>query len=88
MSFCRFANSEYKIGEFTIPKSDVYVIESDWFGIECCGCRLYPEKRIGYNTYSEMIAHLKEHIRAGHTVPDHVIPLLESIIADEGDEVK
>ncbi len=88
MSYCRFAKEEYKIGEFTIPKSDVYVFEHEFGGIVCCGCIFHPNEAYPrFGTYSGMIAHLKEHIKAGHTVPDHVIPTLEKIIIDEGDEV-
>ncbi|MBN1535961.1 MAG: hypothetical protein JW908_04455 [Anaerolineales bacterium] len=91
MSYCRFAKEEYEIiPGIKIPKSDVYVYEHEFGGIVCAGCIFNPitdpDPRFG--TYSEMIAHLKKHIKAGHTVPDHVIPLLKSIIADEGDEVE
>ncbi|HAC16935.1 MAG TPA: hypothetical protein DCE78_13470 [Bacteroidetes bacterium] len=89
MSYCRFAKEDYKIGEITIPKSDVYVYEHEFGGIVCAGCIFLPmtDPDPRFSTYSGMIAHLKKHIKAGHTVPDHVIPTLEKIIIDEGDEV-
>lgn len=92
MSYCRFSNKTYKpypkeLPEFTIPKSDVYVYEHVDGGITCCGCELKGEQSWFY-TYSEMIAHLEKHIKAGHVVPVHVIPALREMIEKHGDEVE
>lgn len=69
VSYCRFA----------WDNSDVYVYESAQ-GIECCGCRLSKNWFVG--TDVEMIAHLTEHLIAGHTVPKYAFDrLLEEIYA-------
>jgi len=80
MSYCRFSSKTYKPYpevNITIPKSDVYIFWGAG-GLECCGCKIegnYSSRVFG--GYSGMIKHLKEHIKIGHTVPDHVIPMLE-----------
>ena len=77
MSYCRFSNAEYNYGDgLIIPKSDVYIFESD-FGCECCGCRLNVGNSVWMST-KEMISHVQEHIKHGDTVPNSVIPALEA----------
>lgn len=44
--------------------------------LACCGCRL-GDKWAFYST-DDMIAHLREHLEAGHTVPDDLIPALQA----------
>jgi len=89
MSYCRFSKGEktYFQGtdyEYTPEKSDVYLYE-DYLGyFNCCGCRLIDKGFIS-TSRQEMINHLKEHIKAGDTVPDHVIPTLLEEIKVEGD---
>ncbi len=87
MSYCRFSISDYTLLGIHIPKSDVYVFESEFGGIECCGCRLSNNGIIRFKTYTEMINHLRDHMATGHTVPDHVIPTLEAERAEYGDYV-
>lgn len=58
--------------------SDVYVFDHVAGHIECCYCSLLPRDNgergfFECNTSEEMIAHLNEHIQAGHCVPDWVI---------------
>jgi hypothetical protein len=72
--------------DFVIPKSDVYVFMSK-SGLECCGCKL-SSKSFFATTYTEMIAHLQAHIEAGHTVPKHVIPMLEDEMLEYGDSTE
>jgi len=62
MAICRFS-----------PQSDVFVSLSESGQVECCACRL--NKRATYATplRQEMIAHLKEHLAAGHKVPPEAI---------------
>lgn len=70
MSYCRFAWGG----------SDVYVYEGST-GITCCGCSLG-----GCDTEEpeEMIAHLAQHRRAGHVVPEHAITALWNDIPGKG----
>jgi len=56
--------------------SEVYIIYNSGNHLECVGCSL----RDGLDSFfcdedkpSEMVAHLKEHIDAGHRVPSWVI---------------
>lgn len=87
MSYCRFSNKNWELYGIKIPKSDVYVFESVYGGIECCGCRLTEGRSPTYDKYSDMIHHLQKHMEAGHAVPAHVIPMLEEMILTYGDEV-
>ena len=92
MSYCRFSKKTYKPYPKEVPgliilKSDVYVYEDIYGGIRCCGCKLKDELS-WFDTYSEMIVHLEKHIKAGHTVPAHVIPALKEVINEHGDEVE
>jgi hypothetical protein len=78
MSYCRFGWGG----------SDVYVYEDVSLGIYCCGCALTPGGFIAGNPGADhvaadvMVAHLKEHRRAGHTVPQHAIDSLISEAID------
>jgi hypothetical protein len=71
MSYCRFSDG------------DVYMYPTNK-GIECCACKLtrrnanyglYENKL--FDTEEEALAHLKEHIKAGHRVPEYAIEMLE-----------
>lgn len=65
MSYCRFS------------EADVYVFPDVRGYLSCCGCWLDKRGNSAYYSTDDMIAHLREHIAAGHHVPDHVIPALE-----------
>jgi hypothetical protein len=54
--------------------SDVHVFMSTRGWLECCGCIL--KKGWQYRSTDAMVAHLQEHIAAGHSVPADVIPAL------------
>ena len=74
MSYCRFG----------YDGSEVYVY-SGADGIVCCGCRLDPIEQTTFELHSEMIAHLLEHRKAGHVVPQYAIDtLLEESMAGYG----
>lgn len=71
MSYCRFG-----------PDSDVYVY-GGCDSIVCCACHLGPyDEASGYacNEFTgnnkEMLAHLVEHVKAGHKVPERAIQWL------------
>lgn len=82
MSYCRFSDG------------DVYMFEHVSGGIECCGCLLQkgPEDLFGailnFATRSQALAHLEEHRRAGHDVPEYAIARLREELAALGDEVR
>jgi hypothetical protein len=63
MSYCRFSHA------------DVYVFLAVGGYLECCACRL-DENNWTHASTDAMVAHLREHIAAGHVVPDDVIPAL------------
>jgi hypothetical protein len=61
--------------------SDVYVFLNVSGWIECCSCWMnepIPESAFSESfqgrSADEMIAHLREHVAAGHTVPEDLIP--------------
>ena len=56
--------------------SDVYVYLGS-SGLECCGCTLSPRSQ-SFTTTEALIAHLREHERAGHTVPADTISELRA----------
>lgn len=64
-------------------------------GIECCACGLNPPGDNPYGipnnaifeTRTEAIAHLADHILAGHTVPRRALDELKRELADLGDTV-
>ena len=66
--------------------SDLYIYQTIGTEIVCCGCLLMAEEpfsdgigRLSFtcDSFDKMISHVQEHINAGHTVPDYVIPELE-----------
>jgi hypothetical protein len=65
VSYCRFGWGG----------SDVYVFLSVSGCLECCGCRLSEEW--SYSSTDAMLAHLREHVSKGDTVPDSAIRRLE-----------
>jgi hypothetical protein len=69
--------------------SAVYIYDSAYGGIDCCGCLLNsdPEAIRGYTAadHDEMIDHVRKHIEAGHAVPDFVIPRLEEARDEENE---
>ena len=68
MSYCRFA----------WDGSDVYVYENCEDKIVCSMCQLLDKiDNVEVDTPQEMLAHLKEHINAGHTVPWYAIDALK-----------
>lgn len=77
MSYCR--RSE---------QSDIYLYGDVGGYVCCCVCILdvYDGASAKLYTYSDAIAHVKEHIRVGHKVPDEVLEQLEADRADEGDD--
>lgn len=65
MSYCRFGDG------------DLYVYADVGGYICCCACFLDPNgKDAQLYTAAEAIAHVQEHINAGWSVPDDVIPAL------------
>jgi len=67
--------------------SDVYVYSHAYGGFVCDMCRLEEENwTFVAMSRSGMIAHLREHIAAGHVVPECAIERLEEEIEAEGDE--
>jgi hypothetical protein len=67
VALCRFGSD-----------SDVYVYYSIHGGIECCGCRLLDGRLFNLPTEAEMIAHLEQHRRAGHKVPEEAFEELRT----------
>ena len=61
--------------------SDVYVYDTVG-GMVCCGCRM-EDSGYGPTSKVEMLAHMKDHIEAGHTVPSSCIERLELEISEE-----
>ena len=51
--------------------SDVYVFASTGGWVECCACPLHPQAWGSYELHGadEVVAHLQEHVAAGHEVP-------------------
>lgn len=80
MSYARFGQD----------KSSVYVYLSVKGHLECCGCMLDETGNASwvYPDTDSMIAHLREHIAAGDTVPDNVIPELEADKEQNEDFIK
>jgi hypothetical protein len=68
MSYCRFSD-----------ESDVYVYSDVGGWLSCCSCALVDDSQQWRHFSTDaMIAHLREHIAAGHDVPDDVILALEA----------
>ena len=79
MSYARFGDG------------DVYVWADSFLGgIRCQACRLLNDWPSGawFENRSEMLAHLAEHKKAGHKVPQHAIERLEREIKELGDIVE
>jgi hypothetical protein len=64
VSYCRFS------------EADVYVYCHVGGYLCCCACSLSDDWE--HDSTDAMVAHLREHIAAGHFVPDDVIPALEA----------
>ena len=78
MSYCRWTS-----------ESDVYVYESSGGFFTCCLCSLRTDGRdLNTKKRSQMIAHLKEHRKAGHEVPQWATDRLIEEIKIEGDNWK
>ncbi len=60
--------------------SDVYVFAKDDV-IECHDCRLEEILKVFFQKPSEMIAHLDEHLEAGHKVPKDCLERLSAEVA-------
>jgi len=71
--------------------SALYIYDSYLGGITCCGCLLqdhmvdsfageHPDFRV--DTHEAMIRHVREHQKAGHAVPDFVIPRLAAAMGE------
>lgn len=77
MSYCRFA-SVGSAREFGDEPSDLYVYLDCSGYFRCCACRITGMSgNWSYYSTDDMIAHVREHIAAGHAVPSDVIPRLE-----------
>ena len=75
MSYCRF----------TRGVSDLYIINTSYGVIQCLGCPLHGS--VSIETRTEMIAHVKEHIEAGHLVPPYVLQRLERELKEYGEYI-
>ncbi len=75
MAYCRFAHD-----------SDAYIFEDTRGGLTCCGCRL-GGRTTDFNCAlrTEMLAHMDEHRKEGHRIPDDAIEELRADLAAEGD---
>lgn len=51
--------------------SDVYVYAHYAGFVECCGCKLSDEW--AHHSAEAIVAHLKEHVAAGHSVPEYLL---------------
>lgn len=49
-------------------EADVYLFGSVYGGIECCGCAL-DHYSLSFYAEADLLAHLYEHVAAGHYVP-------------------
>lgn len=63
-------------------QSNVYIYDDVSGGCTCCGCWLrdgdnWRSDDDEFGAHPKMIEHVREHIKAGHVVPDFVIPRLE-----------
>jgi len=52
--------------------SDVYVYAHYMGHVECCGCLLDDSNR-AFGSAEEVVAHMQEHVEAGHKVPPHLL---------------
>jgi hypothetical protein len=78
VSYCRFHRATYP----GVPDSDVYVFHSVHGHWECCMCRLCDEGAGDHcaDSPGQMVEHLLEHRRAGHSVPEYA---LESLVDEQ-----
>lgn len=60
MSYCRFS------------EADVYVYADVYGGVVCCGCWLSENIETFYSA-PDLIAHLRDHLAAGHDVPERLL---------------
>ncbi len=73
--------------------SDVYVFEHTGGGIECCGCCLTDPAEdtwfgsMNFKTPREALAHLEEHVAAGHCVPSDTFNRMREEYKDSMDTV-
>lgn len=51
--------------------SDVYVFASVGGYVECCGCLLGG--RWDFHSAADVVAHLREHIAEGHSIPAYLL---------------
>lgn len=82
MSYVRWSS----IGHPWDYNSSLYIYDDVRGGTTCCGCPLSDDDdvwngswngdRNGDPTHPETVAHVREHIEAGHDVPDFVIERL------------
>jgi hypothetical protein len=84
MSYARFASAEIVAKFADDPdwqpvRSDVYVFLSVGGFLECCSCRLLTDwQSFSAAATAAMLAHLREHIAAGHVVPPDTISAIEA----------
>ena len=72
MSYARWGKDSY-----------IYLYGSDEDTFECDFCLLNNSEITFFYGYDAAIQHVKNHIAAGHLVPDHTIPLLEKEKAEK-----
>jgi hypothetical protein len=60
MSFARFG-----------PQCDVYVFAHVGGFVQCCGCQLGD--KWDFHSPEAIVEHLKEHVEAGHLVPEKIL---------------
>jgi hypothetical protein len=65
-------NVQGKCEKKKCPGSSVYIFESVYGGIECCGCSL-EGKSFNAKSTAGMIRHLRRHKKMGHHFPLHFI---------------
>jgi hypothetical protein len=58
--------------------SSVYVFAHVNGQIQCCGCLFLDDDSFDAWSTAEMVAHIREHIAAGHTILDTLIEALEA----------
>lgn len=71
-------------------QSNVYVYDNVYGGTTCCGCLLAERPGVGdyhADTHAEMIAHLHEHVKQGHLVPQYTFEEL-STTPDNDSEIE
>jgi hypothetical protein len=82
---------DYELRQVEWAERTTSVYDSYLGGITCCGCLLqdhmvdsfageHPDFRV--DTHEAMIRHVREHQKAGHAVPDFVIPRLAAAMGE------